>query len=542
MSGRVDGCPSSKRTMFVIEAGHETCVSWSLASAYGKRGWSRVLDAYTSQVKSWFQKRRTHTEEDETTLVPHENDEKLRAENVVICDGHQDPEHPPRQSKRSYHRHTPRQIQELETMFKECPHLDEKQRQRLIADLGLQPRQQLRIENGRLTEELDRVSALDAKHLGRSIPGPYVPMSTAPLAPLSLPSSSLDPQVAGSRFGSHPTPGDMDIVHNPSVVDVATRPGGLSETEKPLVVDLAVMAMEELMRMAQVGQPLWMPADSGNKEQLNYEEYTLQFPRNIGLRPHGLKTEATRDTGLVMSDAVSLVEALLDSCQWMEMFPCMVLRALTVDVLSTGVNGNRHGALQLMNAELQVLSPLVTTPEIYFLRYCKQHAEGVWAVVDVSVDSIRDNPPPCLMRCRRRPSGMLIQETSNGYCKVTAVEHMEYDDRGVHYNYRDLVNSGIAFGAQRWIATLQRQCERLPASLLATRVPSTDLAWVPTADGRRSILKLGQRMTNNFCAAVSASAAHSWTTVASSGENDDVRVMTRNSIDNLAWESLMEPS
>jgi homeobox-leucine zipper protein len=493
--------------------------------------------------------------------------------------------------------HHVRYIQELETMFKECPHPDEKQRQRLSAELGLQPHQvkfwfqsrrtqmkaqteradktslrqendklrsenilmrealknttcqhcggpstlgemslheqQLGIENGRLTEELDRVSALDAKYLGRSIPDPYVPMSTAPLAPLSLPSSSLDPQVAGSRFGSHPTPGDMDIVHNPSVVDVATRPGELSETEKPLVVDLAVMAMEELMRVAQVGQRLWMPADSGNKEQLNYEEYTLQFPRNIGLRPHGLKTEATRDTGLVMSDAVSLVEALMDSCQWMEMFPCMVLRALTVDVLSTGVNGNRHGALQLMNAELQVLSPLVPTREIYFLRYCKQHAEGVWAVVDVSVDSIRDNPPPSLMRCRRRPSGMLIQETSNGYCKVTAVEHMEYDDRGVHYNYRDLVNSGMAFGAQRWIATLQRQCERLPASLLATSVPSTDLAWVPTADGRRSMLKLGQRMTNSFCAAVSASAAHSWTTLASSGENDDVRVMTRNSIDNL---------
>ncbi len=203
----------------------------SLASPYGKRGWSRVLGAYTSQVKSWFQKRRTHTEEDETTLVPHENDEKLRAENVLICDGHQDPEHPPRQSKRSYHRHTPRQIQELETMFKECPHPDEKQRQRLSAEFGLQPRQvkfwfqsrrtqmkaqteradktllrqendklrsenilmrealknttcqhcggpstlgemslheqQLRIENGRLTEELDRVSALDAKYLGR---------------------------------------------------------------------------------------------------------------------------------------------------------------------------------------------------------------------------------------------------------------------------------------------------------------------------------------------------------------------------------------
>ncbi|CAK9872638.1 unnamed protein product [Sphagnum jensenii] len=127
------------------------------------------------------------------------------------------------------------------------------------------------------------------------------------------------------------------------------------------------------------------------------------------------------------------------------------------------------------------------------------------------------------MRCCRRPSGMLIQETSHGYCKVIAVEHMEYDDRGVHYNYRDLVNSGMAFGAQRWIATLQRQCERLAASLLATSIPSTDLAGVPTADGRRSMLKLAQRMTNNFCAAASASTAHSSTTLASSGENDDVR-------------------
>jgi homeobox-leucine zipper protein len=194
--------------------------------------------------------------------------------------------------------------------------------------------------------------------------------------------------------------------------------------------------------------------------------------------------------------------------------------------------------LQLMYAELQVLSPVVPTREIYFLRYCKQHAEGIWAVVDVSVDSIRDNPPPSLMRCRRRPSGMLIQDTSNGYCKVTAVEHMEYnDDRGaaaVHRLYRDLVNSGMAFGAQRWIATLQRQCERLASLMQAGNLPSRDMVGpVPTADGRRSMLKLAQRMTNNFCAGVSASTLHTWTTLASSsGEDDGVRVMTRNSIDN----------
>jgi homeobox-leucine zipper protein len=45
------------------------------------------------------------------------------------------------------------------------------------------------------------------------------------------------------------------------------------------------------------------------------------------------------------------------------------------------------------------------------------------------------------------------------------------------------------------------------------------------------MLKLAQRMTNNFCAGVSASTVHTWTTLSGTGE-DDVRVMTRKSVDN----------
>lgn len=48
------------------------------------------------------------------------------------------------------------------------------------------------------------------------------------------------------------------------------------------------------------------------------------------------------------------------------------------------------------------------------------------------------------------------------------------DDRGVHNLYKNLVNSGHAFGAKRWVATLERQCERL-ASVMATNVPTADL-------------------------------------------------------------------
>jgi homeobox-leucine zipper protein len=68
-----------------------------------------------------------------------------------------------------------------------------------------------------------------------------------------------------------------------------------------------------------------------------------------------------------------------------------------------------------MTAEFQVPSPLVPTRENYFVRYCKQHSDATWAVVDVSLDNLRPSP---ISRSRRRPSGCLIQELPNGYSKV----------------------------------------------------------------------------------------------------------------------------
>lgn len=73
-----------------------------------------------------------------------------------------------------------------------------------------------------------------------------------------------------------------------------------------------------------------------------------------------------------------------------------------------------------MHAELQVLSPLIPVREVNFLRFCKQHAEGVWAVVDVSIDTIRDTSsgPPTFVTCRRLPSGCVVQDMPSGYSKV----------------------------------------------------------------------------------------------------------------------------
>lgn len=51
-----------------------------------------------------------------------------------------------------------------------------------------------------------------------------------------------------------------------------------------------------------------------------------------------------------------------------------------------------------------------------------------------------------------------------------------------------------------------------------------------TASGRKSMLKLAQRMTNNFCAGVCASTVHNWNKLTAGNVSEDVRVMTRNSV------------
>eukprot|EP01018_Ginkgo_biloba_P005890 Gb_05082 [translate_table: standard] len=487
--------------------------------------------------------------------------------------------------RKRYHRHTVRQIQEMESLFKECPHPDDKQRQRLSIELGLKPRQvkfwfqnrrtqmkaqqdrsdnailraqnenlrnenlalreaiknvvcpncggpaslgdmsfdeqHLRLDNARLKEELDRVSSIASKYIGR----PISPLAASIAPPMLM--SSLD--LAMGNFGKQSLLPSTDLVPVPPLADANLHAVAFMELEKPLALELAMNAMEELMRMAQTDEPLWLKNVNGMKDVLSLDEYARQFQWAMGFKHHTLKTEATKDSALVIMNGVALVDVLMDANKWVEMFPSIVSRAKTLQVLAPGVPGQRNGSLQLMYVELQVLSPLVPTREMYFLRYCQQRAEGLWAVVDFSVDSLHDNPPPSLLRYRKRPSGCLIQDMPNGYSKVTWVEHAEAEERAVHRIYHQLVSSGMAFGAQRWLASLQRQCERL-ASLMASNISARDLGVIPCADGRRSMMKLAQRMTNTFCANISASTSQSWTTL--SGSNDDsVRITTRKSTD-----------
>ncbi|MED6150818.1 Homeobox-leucine zipper protein hdg11 [Stylosanthes scabra] len=436
--------------------------------------------------------------------------------------------------KKRYHRHTANQIQRLETVFKECNHPDEKQRLQLSRELGLAPRQikfwfqnrrtqmkaqgeradncalraendkircenivirealknvicpscgggpslnddsyfdeqKLRLENAQLKEELDRVSSIAAKYIGRPI------SQLPPVQPIHI--SSLD--LTMSSFGGHGGYGggpslDLDLLPGSSSSamppQVPYQPACLSDMDKSLMSGIASNAMEELLSLLQTNEPLWIKSSTDGRDVLNLDTYDKMFPTaNSHLKNPNIRIEASRDSGVVIMNGLTLVDMFMDPSKWMELFPTIVTAARTIEVISTGMMGGHSGSLQL------------------------------------------DMP--------------------NGYSKVTWVEHVEVEDKTpVHRLYRNLVYNGMAFGAQRWLAVLQRMCERL-ACLMVTGNSTRDLGGViPSPEGKRSMMRLAQRMVTNFCASIGTSAGHRWTTL--SGMNEiGVKVTVHKSTD-----------
>ncbi|XP_061956765.1 homeobox-leucine zipper protein HDG11-like [Populus nigra] len=482
----------------------------------------------------------------------------------------------PQRRKKRYHRHTAHQIQKLESMFKEFPHPDEKQRLQLSRELGLAPRQikfwfqnrrtqmkaqheradnsslraendkirceniairealknvicpscgappvtedsyfdeqKLRIENAQLKEELDRVSSIAAKYIGRPI------SQLPPVQPVHI--SSLDLSMGnfgGQGLGGPALDLDLDLDLIPTNSNLAFQPPGISDMDKSLMTAVAANAMEELLRLLQANEPLWMKSSTDGRDVLNLDSYQRIFPRAMNhLKNPNVRIESSRDSGVVIMNGVALVDMFMDSNKWVESFPTIVSVAKTIEVISSGMLGNHSGSLQLMYEELQVLSPLVPTREFCILRYCQQIEQGLWAIVSVSYDIPQFASQ---FQCHRLPSGCLIQDMPNGYSKVIWVEHVEIEDKApTHQLYRDLIHSGMAFGAERWLATLQRMCERVACQMVSGS-STRDLGGViPSPEGKRSMMKLGQRMVSSFCSSTSTSNSHRWSTL--SGLND----------------------
>ncbi|KAF9670397.1 hypothetical protein SADUNF_Sadunf13G0064000 [Salix dunnii] len=300
-----------------------------------------------------------------------------------------------RPKRKRYHRHTQHQIQEMEAFFKECLHQ--------ITSKGKRPtaigemsfdEHHLRLENTRWRAEINRISAVAARYAGK--PGRNYPVISPPMPPRPV-------DLSVENFKGKPS----IRVKIFEVGDLLRSIGVPIEAEKPIIIELAINSLD------------------GIESVLNEDEYTRIFPHSVGPKPVGFKCEASGESAVK---------------------------------LSTRVARNYNGTLQVMTAEFQLPTPLVPTRESYYVRYYKQHADGTWVVVDVSLDNIHPSPTP---RCRRRPSRCLIQEMPNGYSK-----------------------------AKWWVATLDRQYERL-TSAMTTNIPVGDASVITNSKRKKEVDDVG---------------------------------------------------
>ncbi|XP_050232565.1 homeobox-leucine zipper protein GLABRA 2 [Mercurialis annua] len=501
---------------------------------------------------------------EETVEISSENSGPVRSRSDDELEGEEHDEEEDgddknkKKKRKKYHRHTVEQIREMESLFKESPHPDEKQRQQLSKQLGLAPRQvkfwfqnrrtqikaiQERHENSLLKTEMEKlrdenkamrvtINRACCSNCGTATTSRDSSLTTDQEQQLRIENAKLKSEIEKLKaaLGKYPpgacTASNEQEIINRSSLDFYT---GIFGLETSRIMEIVNQATEELNKMATTEEPLWIRSVETGRQILNYDEYMKEF--NVENSRNGtpkLSIEASKETGVVFVDLPRLVQSFMDVNQWKEMFPCLISKAATVDVICNGEGPSKDGAVQLMFAEVQMLTPMVATREVYFVRFCKQLCAEKWAIVDVSVEKVEDNIDASLVKCRKRPSGIIIEDKSNGHCKVTWVEHLEWQKSTVHTLYRTIVNSGLAFGARHWIATLQLQCERI-VFFMATNVPTKDSTGVATLAGRKSILKLAQRMTWNFCRAIGGSSYHTWNKVTGK-TGEDIRVSSRKNL------------
>ncbi|CAL5034780.1 unnamed protein product [Urochloa decumbens] len=422
-----------------------------------------------------------------------------------------------RQSKRSK-RFTVQQVQELEATFQVCTHPEPEVRQELGAKIGLQERQvKFWFQNRRSLMKLKACGneIRDLQQENAKLHTDNIELKQLMLEPTCL--KCLDPIRANQAASERQlllnenarlkdellrAKADLD-----SILRAEHRPQSMSsEHQASAYMDPAVPFTNNC-RTSQKAKLLWL-AERALKELglIDSAEY-LQMDVEFWVQSPRLPT---RDVRFLR------YSKMVDSRKW-----------AVVDVSVDGSNGDEqegsntgyrllpsgclledmNGGFCKMDVEFWVQSPRLPTRDVRFLRYSKMVDSRKWAVVDVSVDgSNGDEQEGSNTGYRLLPSGCLLEDMNGGFCKVTWVVHGEYLEAAVPIDFRNFVHSGKAYGACRWLRSLQRQCEYM-AVLGSGHVPSSICSSSSgasiSARGRLCVFGLAQRMTASFYAAVS---------------------------------------
>jgi homeobox-leucine zipper protein len=231
----------------------------------------------------------TQIERHENALLRHEND-KLLADNTTIRDAMRNP------------------------ICANCGGAA------VLGEVSLEE-QHLRIENARLKDELDRVCALAGKFLGRPVSSGSQVSSLQGCFGLEL-AVGINGGFGLGPLGASSVPPIPDLMGGglpgsvaSSALSLPSGIGGLNGVDRTVLLELGLAAMEELVKLSQMDEPLWLPGPdgSGGFDTLNLDEYHRAFARVLGPSPAGYVSEATREAGIVITSSVDLVDSLMDA-------------------------------------------------------------------------------------------------------------------------------------------------------------------------------------------------------------------------------------
>ncbi|KAK8982386.1 hypothetical protein V6N11_037556 [Hibiscus sabdariffa] len=183
-----------------------------------------------------------------------------------------------------------------------------------------------------------------------------------------------------------------------------------------------------------------------------------------------------------------------------------VASALIPDIPASEMHG--------VYAEIQLPTTLVPTRYFEFLRYGKEIMDGVHIIVGVTSHCFGD--PYARYNSEKRPSGVIIREYGRKDCEIIWIENVEVEETR-ETMYSSIINSNLAYNADRWISTLLWKLKRDRSCF-----PGLKIDVHPRAGS--FLLALTQAMKRFFMECVSQHPDEVALTIATS-DADPIRIM-----------------
>ncbi|CAI9778777.1 unnamed protein product [Fraxinus pennsylvanica] len=87
----------------------------------------------------------------------------------------------------------------------------------------------------------------------------------------------------------------------------------LQEMEKSIIIGTAAAAMDELVRLLKIKEPVWIKSPTDGRYLINRNSHDMLFPKANYFKASSARIESSKDSGVVAMATTNLIEMLLDS-------------------------------------------------------------------------------------------------------------------------------------------------------------------------------------------------------------------------------------